>query len=114
MAITLLHREHIEITHPSQWILPGHGATDNPNKTVFLDGFLIYMERERQRERQREKGHFNITLQHVGSLFPNQGSNLGILHWRHGLLTTEPPGKSPPFIFYFPLRGRKCVRLVVV
>ena len=25
---------------------------------------------------------------------PDQGSNLGILHWKHGILTTEPPGKS--------------------
>ena len=57
-------------------MFPGHGATDNPNKTVFPDGFL----REREREREREKGNFDITLQHVGSLFPYQGLNLGILH----------------------------------
>ena len=26
--------------------------------------------------------------------FPNQGSNLGSLHWEHGVLATGPPGKS--------------------
>ena len=29
-----------------------------------------------------------------GSYFPNQGSNLHPLHWKHGLLTTGLPGKS--------------------
>ena len=98
VAITLLHREYIKTSQPSQRMFPGHGATDNPNKTVFPDGFL----RERERERERERGNFNITLQHVGSLFPNQGLNLGILHWRCKLLTTEPPGKSPSLYILFP------------
>lgn len=31
---------------------------------------------------------------HVGSQFPNQGSNLQPLHWNCGGLTTAPPGKS--------------------
>ena len=26
--------------------------------------------------------------------FPNQGLNLGPLHWQHEVLTTRPPGKS--------------------
>ena len=26
--------------------------------------------------------------------FPNQGSSLHALHWKHGVLTTGPPGKS--------------------
>ena len=29
-----------------------------------------------------------------GILFPNQGSNLGPLHWEHGILATGQPGKS--------------------
>ena len=49
-------------------------------------------------------------LRHVGSLvvacalltvcvacevlFPDQGSNLGTLHWEHGMLVTGPAGKS--------------------
>ena len=40
-------------------------------------------------------------LQRVGSLvvasgiwLPAQGSNSGCLHWEHGVLATEPPGKS--------------------
>ena len=29
-----------------------------------------------------------------GIQFPDQGSNLGSLHWEHGVLATRPPGKS--------------------
>ena len=32
--------------------------------------------------------------QHVGSQFPDQGSNLHLLYWKRGVLTTVPPGKS--------------------
>ena len=53
-------------------------------------------------------------LQHVGALvvacrllvavcgiqFPDQGSNLGILHWEHRVLATRPPGKSLYDIIY--------------
>ena len=31
---------------------------------------------------------------HVGSYFPNQGSNPGPMHWKHRFLTIGPPGKS--------------------
>ena len=31
----------------------------------------------------------------TGSQLPNQGSNLHPLHWKHAVLTTRPPGKSP-------------------
>ena len=34
------------------------------------------------------------TAQHVGSQFPNQGSNPCSLQWKRGVLTTGPPGKS--------------------
>ena len=37
-------------------------------------------------------------LWHEESWFPNQGSNLCPLHWKHGVLTTGPPGKSQKFI----------------
>ena len=36
-------------------------------------------------------------IQHVGSYFPNQGSNPSPLHWKHGVLTIGPPGKSLNF-----------------
>ena len=32
---------------------------------------------------------------HMGSQFPNQGSNLCPLHWEQGVLT-GPPGEFPP------------------
>ena len=32
---------------------------------------------------------------HVGSQFPNQGSILTLLHWKHGVLATGLPGKVP-------------------
>ena len=43
---------------------------------------------------------FDRTAQHVGSQFPNQGSNPCPLQWKHGVLTTGPPGKSLQFILY--------------
>ena len=30
--------------------------------------------------------------------FPEQGSNPGPLHWEHGVLANEPPGKTPPSV----------------
>ena len=45
--------------------------------------------------------HEGSSLRHAGSLvaacgiwFPDQGSNLGPLHWERGVLATGPPGKS--------------------
>ena len=35
---------------------------------------------------------FGQTLQYVGSEFPDQGLNPYLLHWKHGVLTTRPPG----------------------
>ena len=43
-------------------------------------------------------------LQHAGSLgiyFPYQGLNPGPLHWEHGVLATEPPGKSQQFLLSY-------------
>ena len=37
---------------------------------------------------------FDHTMWHVGSQFPNQGSNPSPLHWKCRVLTTRPPGKS--------------------
>ena len=37
---------------------------------------------------------FGCPKQHAGSQFPNQGSNLHPLYWRHGGLMTGWPGKS--------------------
>ena len=48
--------------------------------------------------------------------FPDQGWNLGPLQWKHGVLTTGPPGKSPCGLFskptpFFPLgRSRSSVK----
>ena len=36
----------------------------------------------------------------VGSQSPNQGSNPGPQQWKHRVLTTGPPGKSPDICFY--------------
>ena len=45
-----------------------------------------------------KKNFFNLifwlTMWHVGSQFPHQGSNPHPLQWKHGVLTTEPPEKS--------------------
>ena len=41
---------------------------------------------------------FGHTVQHIESYFPNQGKNLCPLWWKHGILTTESPGKSPIYI----------------
>ena len=38
--------------------------------------------------------HLLFTVKHVGSQFPNQGSNLCSLQWKHRILTTGSPGKS--------------------
>ena len=38
--------------------------------------------------------YFILAPQHVGSQFPNQGSNSHGLHWRHGVLTTGLPGNA--------------------
>ena len=42
---------------------------------------------------------------HVGSWFPDQGSNLHPVHWKHGVLTTRPSGNPPSsgFLYKFPL-----------
>ena len=39
------------------------------------------------------------TTQHVGSQFLNQGLSLCLLHWKHRVLTTEPPGTSLKKLF---------------
>ena len=36
---------------------------------------------------------FVHTTHNVGSLFPDQGFNLLPLHWKHEVLTNEPPWK---------------------
>ena len=45
-------------------------------------------------EQQQQFACFYCTEQHVGSSFPNQGSNQHPRHWEDGVLTTGPPGKS--------------------
>ena len=37
---------------------------------------------------------FAMLQWHAGSLFPDQGSNLYLLQWKPGVLTTGPPEKS--------------------
>ena len=41
------------------------------------------------------------TMQHVESSFPDQGSNLCLLHWKLRGLTIGPPGKSLSFSFFW-------------
>ena len=38
-----------------------------------------------------------------GIQFPDQGSNLGTLHWESGVLATGPPGKSLLTGFFLPI-----------
>ena len=38
---------------------------------------------------------FNNITWHIGSYFPDQGSNPYFLHWQHRVLTTGSPEKSP-------------------
>ena len=40
---------------------------------------------------------FWLCYEACGILVPDQGWNLHPLHWKHGVLTTGPPGKSPSF-----------------
>ena len=42
---------------------------------------------------------------HVGSQFLNQGSTPRLLPWKHKVLTTGQPGKSPGVVFKGPSRG---------
>lgn len=44
---------------------------------------------------------FGLAPWHVGMLFPNQGLNPHKLHWKRGVLTTGPPGKSHTFCIFF-------------
>ena len=43
---------------------------------------------------QRVRHDWATSLWHVGSLFSNPGWNPCLLHWKHGVLNTGPPGKS--------------------
>ena len=46
---------------------------------------------------------------HVGPYFPDQGSNPCALQWKHGVLTTGPPGKSQSLPFIDPHKEQvKC------
>ena len=42
---------------------------------------------------------FGLTMQHVGSSFPDQESNLCPLYWKLGVLTTRPPKGVPKIVF---------------
>ena len=44
------------------------------------------------------------------SWFPDQGSNPHPLHWKHGVLTTGPPGKFPIFHFKIAFTFIKTIR----
>ena len=35
-----------------------------------------------------------------GIQFPDKGLNLDLLHWKHGVLATEPAGKSQEILIY--------------
>ena len=44
--------------------------------------------------KMKDKNFFDHAAQHLGSQFPNQGSNPCLLQWKREVLTTGPPGKS--------------------
>ena len=74
------------------------GETEQESCQNFF--FLIYVQLHQvfvaaQRIFDLRGGAQDLQLQHVGSSFPDQRSNLGPLHWEHGVLATGPPGKSP-------------------
>ena len=45
-------------------------------------------------------GSHSVFIAAWGIWLPDQGSNLGPLHWEHRLLATGPPGNSPPCYRY--------------
>ena len=47
------------------------------------------------------KQFFFLAAWHIGSKFPDQGSNLCPLQWKCGALTTGLPGMSPNYLFFF-------------
>ena len=53
---------------------------------------------------------FGHAAQQMRSWFPDQGSNPHPLHWKHGVLTTGPPGKSPIFHFKIAFTFIKTIR----
>lgn len=46
------------------------------------------------------KLYFGHTIWLAGSQFPNQGLNVCPQHWKHGVLTTGPPGNSQKWFFF--------------
>ena len=54
---------------------------------------------------------FGCIMQHVGSYFTKQGSNSCPLHWKHGVLSTGPPGKSLRESFFFEIINNKLCSL---
>ena len=59
----------------------------------MLPSFAAWGNGHRRREREGCDG-FSWATWHVGSWFPEQGSNPHPLQWQHSVLTTGPPGKS--------------------
>ena len=57
--------------------------------------------------------HVNSQLRHTcGIQFPDQGSNLGPLHWECRVLSTVPPGKSLNILLkcdFFPINGCRII-----
>ena len=61
----------------------------------FLDIMLLHMNRLKYNANTTFLiNFFGHAERHVGSSFPNRGSNPHPLHWKHRVLTIGPPGKS--------------------
>ena len=45
---------------------------------------------------------FGCTMKHAESYFPDQGSSFLLLQWKHRVLTTRLPGKSPRALLFDP------------
>ena len=54
-----------------------------------------------------------LLVMSYGILFPDQGSNPGPLHWDHGILATQPPGKSLGVILLGVIISSPAVHLVL-
>ena len=64
-------------------------TTGPPRKSLQYSFFLIHVFIWPHR----------VSVAACGNQFPDQGSNLGSLHWEHGVLAIGSPGKSPFSIF---------------
>ena len=67
----------------------------NPLSLIFFSLFFFFL--------------FGCRMQQARFHFPDQGWNPHSLHWKHGVSTTGPPGKSQPTLIWFLKRCQQIV-----